>query len=87
MPYRVEFLRSAARELTSLPKSRQKQIARFVDDLVASGTHHGTVKLEGEDKLYRIRAGDYRLIYELNEAEKLITVIKIRHRREAYRDR
>jgi mRNA interferase RelE/StbE len=86
VPYTVEFLRSAARELASLPKSRQKQVARHIEGLRENAFPSGVKKLEGEDRLYRLRAGDYRLIYEIDDDRKVVTMIKIGHRRDVYRN-
>ncbi len=85
MPYRVEFLRSAARELASLPKSRQRNLARHVNSLTANPLPVGVKKLEGEDQLYRLRSGDYRILYQVDDDSKTVTIVKIGHRREVYR--
>jgi mRNA interferase RelE/StbE len=86
VPYTIEFLRSAVRELETLPKSRQKQIATRIDGLRDSPFPPGVKKLEGEDKLYRLRVGDYRILYEVDDSAKKLTVAKIGHRREIYRN-
>lgn len=85
MPYRVDVLPSAARELRSLPKSRQINLARQINALEADQLPVGVKKLEGESKLYRLRSSDYRIIFEVDSDSKTITVVKIGHRREVYR--
>ena len=88
MPYLVEFLRSAARELESLPKSRQSQIAPHIENLRQNPYEAtGVTKLQGEQKLYRKRVGDYRILFEIDDERKAVTVVKIGHRREVYRQR
>lgn len=86
MPYHVEFLGSAARELASLPKSRQRNLARYIGNLGENPFPPGAKKLESEDKLYRLRSGDYRIIYEADEDAKTVTIIKVGHRRDIYRN-
>lgn len=44
------------------------------------------VKLKGDDKLFRIRIGDYRIVYEIDDSAKLVRVIRVRHRKDVYRD-
>jgi len=85
VPYRVEVLPSAARELRSLPKSRQINLARQIDALEADQLPVGVRKLEGENKLYRLRSSDYRIIFQVDDDSKTITVVKIGHRRDVYR--
>jgi len=46
----------------------------------------GVTKLSGHDKLYRARVGDYRIVYEIDDAKELITVSLVAHRRDVYRD-
>ena len=86
MPYAIEFLRSAARDLASLPKSRQRQIAGRIDGLQQDLFPPGVKKLEGEDRLYRLRVGDYRILFLVDEVARLVTITKIGHRRDVYRN-
>lgn len=86
MPYVVQFLKSAARELASLPKSRQKQLAGRIDGLKQDLFPSGVKKLEGEDRLYRLRVGDYRILFEVNDDAKIVTITKVALRRDAYRN-
>jgi len=48
---------------------------------------HGCTKLEGSEDEYRVRVGDYRILYVIDDKAKLVTVARVRHRREAYRRR
>jgi mRNA interferase RelE/StbE len=86
MPHTVEFLRSAAREFSFLPKSRQTQLTRRIDGLQENPLPPGVRKIEGADKLYRLRVGDYRILYEVDDHRKAVTIIKIGHRRDVYRN-
>jgi mRNA interferase RelE/StbE len=86
VPHSVAILPSAARELASLPKDRQKQIASRIDGLKQDLFPSGVKKLEGEERLYRLRVGDYRVLFELNDSTKTVTITKIALRRDVYRN-
>ena len=57
-----------------------------VDSLPENSRPVGTKKLEGEDKLYRLRVGDYRILYEVNDEEKRVRIVKVGHRQDVYRN-
>jgi mRNA interferase RelE/StbE len=85
--YRVEFKRSAAREFRHLPKAVRSRIEDAVRLLAVSpySEQLGVRKLRGAEDLYRIRVGDYRIVYEIHGAVLIVVVVKIGHRREVYR--
>jgi mRNA interferase RelE/StbE len=83
---RVEFLKSAARQLAALPTDRQRNLAQHIDRLRESASPIGSMKLEGDDRLHRLRVGDYRVVYDVDEPAKVVTVVKIGHRRDVYRN-
>ena len=85
MPHRVELTPSAQRELTKLDSSLLPRIQRALLKLPEEPRPIGCLKLAGEDKQYRIRVGDYRIIYEVDDKSQLVTVAAIRHRKDAYR--
>ena len=85
MPYTVEILRSAARELAALPKQIQVQIAARIDGLRDNPLPPGVQKLRGDDELYRIRPGDYRIPYEVDHPKSKVTVTNVGNRRDIYR--
>ena len=85
--YRIEFLPSARRDLVALPKDVQRRIARRIDSLSDNPRPSGGAVLRGEDGLVRIRVGDYRVIYRVNDRLFNVLVVKIGHRRQAYRRR
>jgi mRNA interferase RelE/StbE len=87
VPYSVTFLRTAVRELAELEKRAQLQIAAKIDDLASDPVRHGVQQLRGEAKLYRLRVGDYRIIFEVDHAARTVTVATIGHRRDVYRRR
>ncbi len=85
MAYRIEFKPSAAKEFSQLPKNIQKRIAAKVNTLADNPRPRGVEKLEGRENRYRIRVGDYRVIYEIHDEVLLVLVVRIGHRREVYR--
>ena len=85
-PYAVVLRKSAGRELSKLPKSDQQRIAREIDGLARHPPPHGVQKLAGSGELYRVRIGDYRVIYTIADRQLIVEIIRIRHRKDAYRD-
>ena len=85
MAYSVEFAPSTARDFRKLTREVQHRLARAIDELGANPRPRGAKKLQGEDDIWRIRAGDYRIIYEIQERRLVVMVVRVAHRREAYR--
>jgi mRNA interferase RelE/StbE len=85
MAYRIELKPSAVRALTTLPKKDQRRISAKIDSLAENPHPRGREKIEGSENLYRVRSGDYRIIYQAQAKVLLILVVKIGHRREIYR--
>jgi mRNA interferase RelE/StbE len=87
--YHVEFTTSAGREIRKLRKSIQpklmKNISERINALAEDPRPPGVEKVEGHD-LWRVRAGDYRIVYSVEEAMLTVVVVKIGHRREVYRE-
>lgn len=83
--YSVEFVASAAKECRSLPVDLKHRVGLTVDSLSDSPFPMGVRKLHRQRRLHGVRAGQYRVVHEIDEQRKLVLVIKIRHRREAYR--
>ncbi len=82
--YSVLIKRSAEAELASLAlKDRRRLVAR-IDGLAADPRPRGCEKLSGEEK-YRVRQGDLRILYEIDDREAAVTIVKIGHRRDLYR--
>jgi len=86
MGYRVDLTPRAAKELERLPKHIQKRIARWLDVLAEDPRCEGSKKLEGTRDLYRVHAGrDYVIVYTILDDAVLVLVVRVAHRREAYR--
>jgi mRNA interferase RelE/StbE len=82
--YAVEFLPSTAQELSKLEPVIRRRLARRIDRL-ARDPRAGAVKLRGAEDMWRVRVGDYRILYQVQEDRLVILVIRIGHRREVYR--
>jgi mRNA interferase RelE/StbE len=82
MPHRIEFTPAAACEFRKLSTDLQKRIGRRIDQLATDPRPDGVKKLS--DGSYRIRVGDYRVLYQVQDAQLLIVVIRVRNRKDAY---
>lgn len=82
--YKVLIKRSAAKELERLPDKIRRQVVARISALAAQPRPAGCEKLTGEE-LYRVRQGDYRIIYSIADAELVVHVIRIANRRDVYR--
>ena len=85
MAYRVELSKPAARQFQKLSKSVQTRIKPRIDDLAHDPRPRGVQKLVGEDELYRLRVGDYRIIYQIQDKLLLVLVVRMGNRKEVYR--
>jgi mRNA interferase RelE/StbE len=82
--YRIEFDRAAAKELLALPNTMRDRIGAALEKLALNPAAAANVKaLKGGG--YRLRVGDYRVLYKLKNEILVVLVIKIAHRRDAYR--
>jgi len=85
MAYTVEFTARAVRDLRAIARADQERIAKRIDGLAENPRPYGVRKLEGEDGLYRIRVGDFRIIYLIEDRRLVVVVIRIGNRRDVYR--
>jgi len=83
--YNIVFKPSVEKDLRSLPKSVIARVLRQIEVLGKNPFPRQSVKLAGAEQLYRIRVGDYRLVYAVDKEAQEIMVHYIRHRREVYR--
>ena len=86
MPHRLELAGAASKDLVRLPHDMLARVRQAVDGLGDEPRPPGHVKLR-PDGPYRIRVGDYRVLYDIDDAEQLVLVLRVRHRREVYRGR
>ena len=85
MSYKIFIDPSAERDLGKIDIRRQGRIIKAIDQLARTPRPPGVKKLTGSDSSYRIRVGDYRILYQIKDRELTILVIRIAHRRDAYR--
>ena len=85
MRYSITFKSAAQRTLSKLPNDAAERIARAIDGLEFEPRPKGCEKLKGADNLWRIRVGDYRVVYSIEDDRLIVLVVKIGHRREIYR--
>jgi mRNA interferase RelE/StbE len=82
--YSIVVTRSAAKELEAVPLADRRRLVARIQALATDPRPPGCQKLSGEEK-YRVRQGDYRILYEIRDAVLVVTVVRIGHRREVYR--
>lgn len=82
--YRLRLTRAAEKELEDLPTKAAERIMAAIRALAAEPRPRGCKKLLGKKNTYRIRVGDYRVIYEVHDKEVVVLVIRISHHKDAY---
>jgi mRNA interferase RelE/StbE len=82
--YRVLIRRSAVDELGSIPKKDLRRIVEKIRSLEDEPRPHGYEKLSAQER-YRIRQGDYRIVYSITDAGKIVEIFKVGHRSEIYK--
>jgi len=85
--YRIKWRKTTKKDLRRIPSREVSKIVLAVEALAANPTPHGSIKLQGSDCAYRLRIGDYRVVYEVYENTVVVEVVKVGHRRDIYRKR
>jgi mRNA interferase RelE/StbE len=83
--YAVNFRRSAEKDLRKLNAAVRRRVLRSIDALVLNPRPVECRKLYGSENAYRIRVGDYRVIYTVDDHVLVVAIERVRHRREVYR--
>lgn len=83
--YRLVFKQSVAKDLRAFPKADVTAILRRIETLADDPRPPGCEKLPSQER-YRVRQGAYRILYEIRDQELVVTVVKIGHRRDVYRN-
>ncbi len=83
--FEIRWKHSATKELKKLSPQDIQRILKAVEELASEPYPHGTRKLTGSDRSFRIRVGDYRVIYSVLEACLVIEIVRVGHRKEVYR--
>ncbi len=82
--YKIIFTQNSEKELRKIPSPDLTRIMTKISTLSHQPRPPGIQMLKGENRYFRLRQGDYRIIYDVNDSEQKITVVKIGHRREVY---
>ena len=85
MAFRIEWKRSTRKDLRKLPANVTERIVKAVEGLAENPFPHGVEKLSGSEHAYRVRLGDYRIVYEVVTEFKLVEIQRVRHRKDVYR--
>ncbi|KQS25329.1 type II toxin-antitoxin system RelE/ParE family toxin [Dyadobacter sp. Leaf189] len=85
--YEIIIKKSALKELRNIPKTLRLQIITKIDELASDLRPQGVKKLESSKNDYRIRVGDFRIVYQIYDDRLIIDVIKVAHRREVYKNK
>jgi mRNA interferase RelE/StbE len=82
--YDITIDTAAQRQIKKLPQAVQTQIAPVIQSLALNPRASGVKKLKGLENLWRVRSGEYRIIYEIHDQRLIIVVVNVGHRREVY---
>ena len=82
--YKVELRRRAQRALDKLPKSDFETVVEAIEELAETPRPRGVDKVKTTG-VWRVRQGDYRVIYSIDDNQQLVAIVRIGHRREIYR--
>lgn len=82
--YRILVTKSAAKEIDGLPARDCARIVARIAELALNPRPVGVEKLTGDDR-YRLRQGNYRILYEIQDSDLIVTVVRVGHRRDVYR--
>jgi len=83
--YNILLESQARRDLRRLPKSVFERTMRQIGALASNPRPAGCRKIVGSENDWRVRVGDYRVVYEIHDPDRMVRVMFVRHRREAYR--
>jgi mRNA interferase RelE/StbE len=83
--FSLEFKPSVEKDFRSIPKEAASRVWVKIEALASNPLPPGSVKLSGSDALHRIRIGDYRVVYAVDNGARQVLIHYVRHRREAYR--
>lgn len=86
MKYRIEVKRSAAKALKKIPKPERKSISKKIDSLAEKLPNPDITKMKGNNPFHKVRVGNYRIIYEIQDDALLILIVTIGHRKDIYRN-
>ena len=81
--YKIEIKKSATKEIAKLPKNILKRILNKIQSLSSDPRPNGCKKLTADEK-YRVRVGDHRILYSIEDEKLIVYVVKVGHRKKVY---
>ena len=85
MRYELIIRPSAEKALDRLPQATRQRLVNAMQKLREQPRPAGAIKLQGEERTYRVRVGDYRLVYDIHDDKLIVLVLRVAHRKDAYR--
>ena len=85
MNYVIKISKSIQKQIDNLPNASKNRILEKIQNLATEPRPSGVVKLKNSDYEYRLRVGDYRVRYEIDDAKQIILILQCKHRRDVYR--
>ena len=85
MTYEIIITKTIQKQLANLPNNIQERVYEKIAQLAEEPRPDGVVKLKGYDNEYRIRIGDYRLVYEIRDEQLIVLLVQCKHRRDVYK--
>ncbi|MBD2682049.1 MULTISPECIES: type II toxin-antitoxin system RelE/ParE family toxin [Nostoc] len=86
MSYTVVISKSVQKQIDNLPNDIIERVIEKIQNLAVEPRPDGIVKLKGFDNEYRIRIGDYRVRYEIDDENQLVQILQCKHRKDVYRN-
>ena len=83
--FSIQWRSSTKKDIRSLPRQEVTRVIEAVGHLATEPLPHGSQKLSGSERTYRIRVGDYRVIYEVFTESRVVEIQRVRHRKDVYR--
>ena len=84
--FSIQWRNSTRKDIRSLPRQEVARVVEAVGELAKDPLPHGSHKLAGSERTYRIRVGDYRVVYEVFSDSRIVEVQRVRHRKDVYRE-
>lgn len=82
--YRLVFKKSVIKDLKSIPNAQVSKTLSRIERLANDPRSRGSIKLAGQEQRYRVRQGPYRILYEIEDDELIVIVVKAGHRKDVY---